>query len=98
VTGLSVGTGIVTYTITAGCVATIAIAVHAAPPITIDDAGLFWCKRTVSHLSDATTGGTWSSGAPTIATVSSTGVVSAVAQWNCPYNVIQSLLMGVQQV
>ncbi len=75
-TGISAGTATITYTLTAGCMATKAVTVNPLSPVT--GAGSV-CVGATLPLSDAVTGGTWTSTATTIATVSGTGVVTGVA-------------------
>lgn len=78
VTTLSPGTTIITYTLPTGCSVTTAITVGAAPaPITGPDSV---CIAAVISEADATIGGTWSSGTPSVATIgSSTGIITGVA-------------------
>lgn len=81
VTGVAAGTAIIIYTTTNSCgsaVATIVVTVNALP-----SAGSITGTATViagstTTLSNATTGGAWSSSATGIATVGSTGVVTGV--------------------
>ena len=82
VTGVATGLVTISYVHTGACGAdtlTSAMAVqtipHAAPVAGIDSV----CPGNTITLTDAATGGTWSSADATIATVSSTGVVYGVA-------------------
>jgi uncharacterized protein YjdB len=81
VTGISVGTG-VTFTYTnslTGCSsdASSAVAVTTGPTVTITDTNL--CIGGTTTLTPSS-GGTWESSNPTIATVTNGGVVTAVSQ------------------
>lgn len=76
-TGISAGTAIVTNTLATGCRAMAVITVNAQPAAISGVAGL--CTGATSALTDATTGGTWSSGAPAVATISGTGVASGIS-------------------
>ena len=76
VSGVGAGSTIISYTV-GGCSATRTITVNAASPIT-GFAGM--CVGAATTLSDAFSGGTWSSSATGIATVTgSTGVVNGVS-------------------
>ncbi|PQJ09002.1 hypothetical protein CJD36_021595 [Flavipsychrobacter stenotrophus] len=81
VTGISSGTANITYTVTNTCgsaTATYGVLVNPLPVAgSITGAGSVCVGSTVT-LSDLTTGGTWSSGATSIATVNASGVVSGV--------------------
>jgi len=78
VTGINVGSVTITYTIISGCYKTIALLVKATPASISGAATL--CAGTTTTLSDATTGGTWSSSNTGIATVGSgSGVVTGVS-------------------
>jgi uncharacterized protein YjdB len=75
--GVTAGTVTITYTLGASFVTT-NYTVYPAAPAPITGASSF-CVGISSQLSDATPGGTWSSGAPYIATVSATGLVTGVS-------------------
>jgi gliding motility-associated-like protein len=76
VTGLSSGTSAITYTAPGGCTATTIVTVNPLTPIT----GITTvCQGFTTPLNDATPGGTWSSSNSAVATVSTTGVVTGVA-------------------
>lgn len=78
VTGLTIGSTTITYSLSAGCFKTATIAVQPLPA-TISGATSL-CEGSTATLSNTTTGGTWSSSAPSVATVGSTsGNVSAIA-------------------
>ncbi len=79
VTGLSLGTAVISYTMTGttGCSATITVTVHPLPGAIIGSANV--CAGSTTTLSNSVPGGTWSSSNPGIATVSGIGVVTGVA-------------------
>ncbi len=76
VTGLAAGTGGVTYTIPTGCYQVVVVTVNAVAGGLDGDAHI--CLGTSSQLVHAVTGGTWTSSNASVATVSSTGLVSGV--------------------
>ncbi|MES2700985.1 MAG: PKD-like domain-containing protein, partial [Bacteroidota bacterium] len=77
-TGVAAGTATITFTLAAtGCRRTGIVTVNASPAAIAGD--LSACVMETSTLSNATSGGTWSSSNPTIASVSSAGVVTAGA-------------------
>lgn len=73
--GANPGTTVITYAI-GSCMATATVTVAALPAIT---GGNTVCAGSTLALSDATSGGIWSSSTTNIATVSGSGVVSGVA-------------------
>lgn len=75
VTGVAAGTATITYVV-GGCYAYKTITVTATAPITGASA---LCIGSTIALADATPGGSWLSSSTTTATVSSTGVVTAVS-------------------
>jgi Zn-dependent metalloprotease/uncharacterized protein YjdB len=75
VTGLSAGTARITYSLGTGCFATKILTVGAAPAIT---GSTFVCIGSSATLSNATSGGTWSSSNTSVATVGSSGVVNGI--------------------
>jgi uncharacterized protein YjdB len=77
VTGVANGTTLVTYTNLAGCRATATITVNNSPAAIGGTAIV--CVGQTTSLTNATTGGTWSSSTPTIANVGTTGVVTGMA-------------------
>jgi uncharacterized protein YjdB len=77
VVGVGAGTSLVKYTLPTGC-ATSAIVTVNASPATITGTFNVCVGATVS-LSNATSGGTWGSSAPTTANVATTGVVTGMA-------------------
>ncbi len=77
-TGVGSGSATVSYTLGTGCFATAHITVNALPA-SIGGASSV-CAGSTTTLTDATTGGTWTSSDITIATIgSTTGVVSGIA-------------------
>ena len=81
VTGVSGGTATISYTATNSCGSVSAIevvTVTATSAGTINGASSVCAGATIA-LSDATTGGVWSSGSTGIATIGSTGIVSGVS-------------------
>ncbi len=77
VTGMSPGTAMITYTLGTGCFKTFVITVNSVPVGISGPTNV--CVSSSITLSDATTGGTWISSTPTVATVTSTGVVAGVS-------------------
>lgn len=77
VTGVSAGVAQVTYTAAGGCFVTADVTVNASPA-TIGGAPEV-CIGAVTALTDSDPGGTWSTGATGIATISSGGVVTGVS-------------------
>jgi uncharacterized protein YjdB len=76
VSGLVPGTATITYTLMTGCERTMEVSVNAAPaPVT---GTLTVCQGATTTLSSMTSGGTWSTVIPAVATIGATGVVSGV--------------------
>ncbi len=76
VSGIAAGSAVITYSLGSGCTATATVnVVSGLAPITGPSAA---CVGSTITLSDATSGGTWSSSSTAVATVSGTGVVSGV--------------------
>ena len=74
VTGAGVGTSVVSYTI-GSCVSTVIVTVNTQPAAI---SGIFsLCEGASTLLTDATTGGTWSSVTTTVATIGTDGTVTA---------------------
>ncbi len=75
VTGVATGTVQIVYTMGGSCADSLAVTVHAAPAPVTGIAAV--CVGTTTTLADTTSGGTWSSVSPGIATVgSATGIVT----------------------
>ncbi len=82
VTGVSAGSTTISYTVTTGCstaTTTFAITVNAAPTAGSISGASSVCTGSSIALTDATSGGTWSSGSTAIATVDASGNVTGVA-------------------
>ena len=77
--GVATGTAVITYTYNTGsCTATTTVNVVTPPAIITGTTSV--CSGSTTTLSDATAGGTWSSGNPLVATVgSTTGIVTGVS-------------------
>lgn len=76
VTGNAAGAAIISFTTTAGCSATYTVTVNAYDSIT--GPSVVCVGQTIS-LSDAATGGTWSTASGSVATVSSSGIVTGMS-------------------
>lgn len=76
VTGVSAGTANITYTMPGGCFATYVLTV--APPPSPITGLLNICQGTISHLSQAVPGGTWSSSSLSVATIDASGTMGGV--------------------
>ncbi len=76
VSGVSAGTTNITYTSPAGCTSTTTVTVNLLSAITGTPSA---CINNTSALSNTLAGGTWSSSNNSIATVSTTGVVTGVS-------------------
>ena len=77
VSGITSGTAIISYTLVSGCIATMPISVGGLSAISGPTSVCF--GQTIT-LSNATAGGTWTSSAPTIASIgASTGIVTGNA-------------------
>jgi uncharacterized protein YjdB len=84
VTGVAAGALNITYTLPTGCVATQAFTVNASP-VAITGANTV-CVGLTTPLADATTGGTWSSGDISLATISGTGTVTGLSPGSVAMN------------
>ncbi len=76
VTGVSSGSATITYMMPGNCFVTRAVSVNAVAAIT--GPGSVCIGNTIT-LADATSGGTWSSSNPSVATINSSGVVTGIA-------------------
>ena len=82
VTGVAIGSTIVTYTVTSSCgtaSTTFNVSVTATADAGTITGSATSCVGSTATLTDAVTGGTWSSGTTTVATVDASGVVTGVA-------------------
>ena len=80
ITGVSLGSATISYTLADGCAATAAASVTTGPGPAAISGATSVCAGSAIALTDATTGGTWSSSSTGIATVSSaSGVVTGVS-------------------
>lgn len=78
VTGVALGTSMITYSVGSGCSAYIVVTVTSSPAVITGTASL--CQGATSTLSASISGGSWISGNAAVATVgSSSGVVSAIS-------------------
>ena len=78
VTGIAGGAAVITYTSAQGCTATESVTINAGPASINGTSSV--CVGSNTTLTDATSGGIWTSGSTTIATIgSSTGTVHGVA-------------------
>ncbi len=77
VTGVAAGTSTISYLLPTGCVITTIVTVNPNPAA-IGGAGTV-CTGSTMPLTDATTGGTWTSSGPEATIVSGTGVVTGVS-------------------
>lgn len=76
-TGLSGGFTTISYTLPTGCFSIISLTVNPLPATIAG--GTTLCIAGTTLLSSTTTGGTWSSTTPAVATVDATGLVTGVA-------------------
>ncbi len=76
ITGISLGTAIISYSIPSGCSVALPVTV-VANPASISGSSVV-CAGASTTLSDATTGGTWTSGSTSVATISG-GSVTGVS-------------------
>ena len=94
VTGIIAGSTVITYSTGCGTNATATVTVNPSPATITGSTSV--CSGLTITLSDATSGGTWSSNNTTVATVSGLGVVSGVTAGtaNISYTV-GSCLVGI---
>ncbi len=82
VTGVTTGVTTISYTVTSGCAigtATFDVTVISSTTISAITGTLSLCSGTTTTLGNTSTGGTWSSSAAAVATVTGSGVVSGVS-------------------
>jgi len=80
VKGVVAGTSVITFKNSGGCTKTTTVTVYALPSAPAAIGGTkSVCVGSTTTLTDATTGGVWSSSTTTLATVSTSGVVKGVA-------------------
>ncbi len=82
VTGVATGSTTITYSVTTACgtaFATAPITVNAAPSAGTITGTTTFCQGSTTTLSDAVTGGTWSSSDATVASVDGSGIVSGIS-------------------
>lgn len=102
VTGVAVGTADVTFTAATGCIATAIVTVQPFPSGITGTATV--CEGATTPLSNATPGGTWSSGNTAIGTVGAGGVVggisagTAVISYSLPGGCFVSTVVTVQPI
>jgi uncharacterized protein YjdB len=78
VTGVAGGTSTITYMLSTGCTATTTVSVYPLPPSISGTTSV--CAGLTTALTDATTGGTWTSDNTSVATVgTSSGIVTGVS-------------------
>jgi len=76
--GVNAGTATITNTLSSGCFTTVDVTVNAVPAAITGTGSL--CVGATTMLSNATAGGTWTSGSPAVATIDpSTGLVTSIA-------------------
>lgn len=88
VTGITAGTGIITYTLPTGCFTNLVITVIAPPSPIVGSSQL--CAGSNTTMTNATPGGVWSASTPTVATITSAGLVSGLTAGTSvlSYNII----------
>lgn len=78
-TGMHAGLATIQYVIGTGCMASITVTVNAGPTLDSILGPSSVCTGSTITLTDATSGGTWSSSTPAVATISSGGIVSGLS-------------------
>lgn len=77
VTGVSLGTVVMSYTMPSGCGTSAVITVYAPPAAITGTTHI--CQGATTVLSSSTAGGVWSSSNPSVATVTGSGAVNGVS-------------------
>jgi uncharacterized protein YjdB len=77
VSGISVGTATITYALSTGCYKVVNVLVHPTPATITGTTSL--CQGSTTVLSSATSGGSWISGSPSVATIGGPGIVTGVS-------------------
>jgi trimeric autotransporter adhesin len=77
VTGVSLGTANITYTINSSCFQVLEVSVNALPNTITGTASV--CEGATTTLSTTSTGGAWSSGTSAVASIGTGGIVSGVS-------------------
>lgn len=78
-TGINAGTSTITYRTGANCFATRVLTVNPASTVAAISGPSIVCAGNTITLTNTTTGGVWSSSVTSVATISSTGIVSGIA-------------------
>ncbi len=97
VTGVAAGLDTVVYTV-GTCFVTAPVTVNNMPAAINPLTAVTVCVGSTTNLTDATPGGIWSSGSPSIATVSGTGVVTGVAPGTATISYTSGLGCAVTKV
>jgi len=98
VTGVAVGGAVISYSVANGCGTASAITivnVLSSSPINSITGNFSVCPGDTTSLHDATTGGVWSSSLTSVATISSTGLVTGVSPGITAISYTASLGCGV---
>ena len=79
VLGIATGTTVISYSFSGGCYSTAVVTVNASPNAGTITGTATVCVGAATHLTDATSGGTWSSTNTGVGTVEGTGIVTGIA-------------------
>ena len=82
VTGISTGTVNISYTLTNSCgstSSTASLTVNTVPVVAAIGGTLAICNGATTTLTNTTTGGTWSSGTPSVASIDASGLVTGLS-------------------
>ncbi len=77
VTGVDIGTSLISYVLPTGCLSTSVVTVNGLPANITGASGV--CEGSIVTLSNTTAGGSWTSSDDAIATIDATGTVSGIA-------------------